>query len=68
MTIKEEELKELGFIEETNGFYYSEHWEYQFNPHNNELLYFNEGFGDDEPLVTIKDLNHFKQVIKALNI
>ena len=66
MKFTEEQLNELGFIKETDEFYYNEHWEYQFNPHNNDLTYYNEGFGDDEPLVRIRDYGHFKQVLEVL--
>jgi len=64
--MKTEQLLELGFIKSNDGYYYNEHWEYQFNPRNNKLIYFNEGFGDKEPVAIIKDYEHFKQVMELL--
>lgn len=67
MKFTEEQLNKLGFRKSNEDrFYYNEHWEYQFNPYNNDLTYYNEGFGDDEPLVRIRDLEHFKQVLEVL--
>ena len=48
------------------GYYYNENWEYQFNPHTNDLVFYNDGFPDLEPLVRIRDFEHLKQVINVL--
>ena len=66
MNFSEKQLDELEFRKGTDGNYYNEHWEYQFNPFTNDLTHYNEGFGDDEPLVRIKNLEHFKQVLESL--
>ena len=66
MKFTEEKLNELGFRKETDGNYYDEYWEYQFNPFTNDLTYYAEGLGNNESLVRIKDLEHFKQVLELL--
>jgi hypothetical protein len=69
MKITKDELKELGFISDAIGrIYYNNNWEYEFNITNNQLIFYNDGFPDLEPLVIIKDFEHFKQVLESLNI
>ena len=67
--ITEEQLHELGFKSNRIGVtYYNDNWEYEFNINNNKLIFYNDGFPEDEPLVIIKDFQHFKQVIESLGI
>lgn len=60
------QLEDLGFIKDNDGNYYASSWDYQFNPCTNELIFFNDGFPDLEPLVVIKNYEHFKEVVEAL--
>ena len=67
--ITKEQLTELGFHSDAIGrIYYSKDFEYEFNRTNNQLIFYNDGFPDIEPLVIIKDFEHFKQVIESLGI
>ena len=67
MNFTKEQLDELGFRKYKDGKYYNDGFEYQFNPDDNQLIFFDDGFGaNSEPLVKIKDLEHFKQVLMIL--
>jgi len=62
-----QQLNELGFNSDSIGrIYYSNDFEYEFNVITNELIFYNDGFPDTEPLVRIKNYEHLKQVINAL--
>jgi uncharacterized protein (DUF2164 family) len=65
MKITRDELRELGFVSDAIGrIYYNDNWQYEFNVTNNQLIFYNDGFPEVEPLVIIK---HLKQVMDSLN-
>ena len=62
------QLEDLGFIKDNDGNYYAFGWDYQFNPCTNEFTFYNDGFPDSEPLVIIKNYQHFQEVLDALQL
>ena len=66
--ITNDELKSLGLIQMGQSCYwYYKLWEYQFDQMSNILIYFNDGFPEDEPIARIADYNHLKQIIELIN-
>ena len=68
MKVTSEQLKSFEFyqMDESHTWYYGPNWDYQFNQLTNEFIYYNDDMLDDEPLTTITNYEHFKQVMDLI--
>lgn len=67
--ITDKDLEDLEFYctRSNNNEWFLDSFEYMFLRHTREFYCINDGFGDPEFMVKIKDLDHLKQVVEALH-
>jgi len=62
--INKEQLNSINFISDDGTYYYDKGtFDYQYNIKNQELWYYNDGYGDEEFMCRVTDIEELKNLI-----